>query len=251
MKVWFADPLPEGRPVALAPLATDPRDGPAVLPTPRNEGKSSVNAPNSGIRPIPKRRRSLHQPRPPPLGLAGSTVRFADLFSLASALTILRLILAGILPLFPADFLLAGYLFALATDVLDGPIARRTGRATPAGATLDAWADKALHVNLAWHLVLSGAMPAWWMLAWFSREIVQLPMIPVLIHRWRTLRGEPETTWWGRATAIALAAAVIAVLIGYSSVWLTLLVGVLGLLTGADYGRIHLRPVLRRSHLGA
>lgn len=178
-------------------------------------------------------------------------MRFADLASLASALTILRLVLAGILPLFSSDLLLAGYLIALATDVLDGPIARRTGRASPAGATLDAWADKALHVNLAWHLVLSGAMPAWWMLAWFSREIVQLPMIPVLIHRWRTLQGEPETTWWGRATAIVLAVTVITVLIGYSSIWLTLLTGVLGLVTGAHYGSIHLRPVLRGNRLGA
>ena len=135
--------------------------------------------------------------------------------------------------------------------MLDGPIARRTGRVTRAGATLDAWADKALHVNLAWHLTLLGLIPAWWMLAWFSRELVQLPMIPVLIHRWRTLQGEPRTSRWGIATAVALAFAVCAVLVGRPSVSLTVLVGVLGLLAGADYGRIHLSPVLRRRSVGA
>jgi hypothetical protein len=80
------------------------------------------------------------------------------------------------------------------------------------------------------------------MLAWFAREIVQLPMIPVLLNRWRTQRCAPETTFLGRATTIFLAASTLAVLLRQPAIVLTVLVAVAGVAAGVDYGRIHLRP---------
>lgn len=165
---------------------------------------------------------------------------------MASALSAFRLVLAGLLPLFPRELWVAVYATALLTDVLDGPLARRTGVACSAGATLDAWADKALHVNTAWALVLSDVVPSWWMLCWFIREIIQLPMVFVFAHRWRTGVGVPATRPLGQAVTISLAVTIVLALVGIPSLSATWLVGALGLAAGMDYARIHvstLRPV--------
>ena len=178
-------------------------------------------------------------------------MRFSDLKSVASALTLVRFAVAIALPLLPAEWLLPGFLFALLTDVVDGPVARRTGRASPAGACLDAWADKVLHVNLAWHMAVIGKIPAWWMLLWFSREIVQAPMIPFLLRSYRSLHSAPETRVLGRLTAISLAVAVALSLLDHPATMLNSFVGILGVCAGVDYGRAHLPPVLRRAFSNA
>lgn len=165
-----------------------------------------------------------------------------DVCNAAGFVTLLRLPVAVAAP-FLADgpWLLPAYAFALLTDVVDGPIARRTGTASPAGAALDGWLDKILHVNLAWSLAVADRIPDVWMLAWFSREILQAALIPVLIHRFRVERGpRPRTSLWGRATAISLAAAVVFVLLGRNATILTTLTGVLGTIAGLDYAIRHL-----------
>ena len=170
-------------------------------------------------------------------------MRFADLANAAGLLTLLRLAIGALVSVSPTPAL--GWLYALAilTDVLDGPVARRRGHASAAGATLDAWADKVLHVNLAWTLVNRDLMPAAFMLAWFTRELIQVLLIPVLVHRWRTLQGRPRTSPWGRATAIALFVAASGVLLGVDASWPTLLTGCLGTVAGLDYARVHLAPL--------
>ena len=72
------------------------------------------------------------------------------------------------------------YLTAVTTDILDGFIARRTGTDSPAGAILDGWVDKVLHVNVVWSMVNAEYLPGWWMALLFSREILQLPLVAVL-----------------------------------------------------------------------
>jgi phosphatidylglycerophosphate synthase len=210
-------------------------------------------------------------------------LRFSQLLSAASALTFSRLILAALLPLLvygsrgrESWLLVGGYLVALGTDVLDGVVARRTGRASGAGATFDAWADKALHVNLAWALVVAGRMPGWWMFCWFSREVLQAAMIPLLIHRWRVGVGRPSTSVWGRATAISLALCTLAVLfppaagefaahsvdaplpafhlegwLHRAAETLTGLTALFGTVAGVDYARVHLFPALCAARLAA
>ncbi len=172
-------------------------------------------------------------------------MRFSDLATAASALTTLRILLAAALPLLPRSWWLPVYVVAVATDVIDGVVARRTGKACAAGATLDAWADKILHVNVAWTLANAGLIPASWMLAWFAREILQAAMIPALVHRWRIGVGQPKTRMAGRLTTILLALATVLALLGHPSLLLTVTIGALGLLAGTDYARLHfshLRP---------
>lgn len=165
-----------------------------------------------------------------------------DVCNAAGFVTLLRLPVAVAAP-FLADgpWLLPAYVFALFTDVIDGPIARRTGTATPAGAALDGWLDKILHVNLAWSLAVADRIPDAWMLAWFSREILQAAMIPLLIHRFRLERGPlPRTSLWGRATAVLLAVSVLLVLAGRDATLATAATGLLGTISGVDYGIRHL-----------
>jgi len=53
------------------------------------------------------------------------------------------------------EFFLVGFALGLVSDVLDGALARRLGKATDFGARLDQWADFALWVSLP--------LAAWWL----------------------------------------------------------------------------------------
>lgn len=141
--------------------------------------------------------------------------------------------------------LLPLYLFAIWTDVADGYVARRWNHATRAGAAFDAWVDKALHVNLGWAMAVADIVPDWFMLCWFSRELIQLPMHFFLMHRFRTEEAPPpRTSAWGRATAMTLALAFCVVLGGWpassAALWLTGLTGALGVVASLHYAWIFL-----------
>lgn len=171
-------------------------------------------------------------------------MRWAHLATPAGALTLLRLLMAGTLPYaLGTPWLLPLYLFALWTDVADGYVARRWNHATRAGAAFDAWVDKSLHVNLGWALALADQVPDWFMLCWFSRELIQLPMHFFLMHRFRTEEAPPpRTSAWGRATALTLALAFCLVLGGWpasrATLWLTVLTGALGAVASLHYAWI-------------
>lgn len=171
-------------------------------------------------------------------------MRLRDLYNLAGILTGLRLLIAAIVPFFVhGPWLFWLYVFALFTDVIDGVVARRMGHASRAGAAWDGWVDKTLHVNLAWSLCVADRIPDWWMLLWFSRELIQGPLVPVLVHRFRVADGpRPRTSLVGRATSILLAIAVLMALRGFDATTPTIGVGVLGTLAGLGYARRHLVP---------
>jgi phosphatidylglycerophosphate synthase len=171
-------------------------------------------------------------------------MRFGQLANAAGALTLARLPVAVAAPfLLDTPYLLPAYLLAIASDIADGLVARRTGTESPAGAALDAWMDKILHVNLAWTLAVADRIPDVWMLAWFARELLQIAMFGQLLHRFRTGKAPPPaTTLLGRMTAIALFAAVTCVLLGHDATLLTVLVGVLGVAASGQYARIYLWP---------
>src|SRR5687768_3388979 len=96
-----------------------------------------------------------------------------DLWTLPSALTLLRLGLAASMPFcVGGPWLGPAYALAIATDVLDGILARATGTATRAGAAFDGWTDKILHVNLGWALALADVIPDWYVACWCAREVV-------------------------------------------------------------------------------
>jgi phosphatidylglycerophosphate synthase len=170
-------------------------------------------------------------------------MKLRHLYNVAGALTFSRLLIAAAMPfVILGRFGLWIYLLALLTDVVDGAVARRTGTASPAGAAFDAWVDKTLHVNLAWTLAVADRIPDVWMLAWFSREILQVVMHPVLMHRFRTGTGPaPRTSLLGKITAVLLAACVVAALVGVDATVLTVSTGIAGTATGLHYAWIH-RP---------
>ena len=174
-------------------------------------------------------------------------MRLSDLYTLASALTLGRLAIAASLPwLEPTPWLLPAYGVALLTDVLDGMVARRTGTASEAGAVLDAWCDKILHVNLALVLVVAGRFPAMWMAALFAREILQATMILPLIHRIRLRRGPlPATSALGRVSTVLVAVVLALAILGSTPTWLVAVTGAASIAAGLQYGWIH-RPWRRR-----
>lgn len=174
-------------------------------------------------------------------------MRFGDLANAAGFVTLLRLPLAVAMPfLVDGPWVLPAYLFALATDVADGWIARRTGTASAAGAALDGWLDKVLHVNLAWSLAVRDVVPDHWMALWFSRELIQAPLVPVLVHRFRTERGPtPRTSVWGRATAILLAVSLVLAMLDLDATIPTWATGVTGTIAGLLYAARHLRTATR------
>jgi CDP-diacylglycerol--glycerol-3-phosphate 3-phosphatidyltransferase len=165
-----------------------------------------------------------------------------DLWNAAGALTASRLVLAAAMPFFVVRGLgLPAYLVAIATDVVDGAVARRTGTASSAGAAFDGWVDKTLHVNLAWSLAVADRMPDWWMIPWFSREIVQVVLHPILMHGFRTGQGvAPSTSLLGKTTAVLLFVCVVGVFLGWDVTVLTWAVGVTGTLAGLHYAHRHL-----------
>ncbi len=170
-------------------------------------------------------------------------MRFSHLWNLAGLLTLARLVAACAMPwLEPTPWLLPVYLVALVTDVLDGWVARRTGTTSAAGAALDAWVDKILHVNLLWSLTLADRMPVMWMPALFARELIQAPMIPLLVRRFRKLEGPPPaSSWVGRGATIGLAVTTVSAIVGHPSQVLAGSTALLSIAAGFDYARVH-RP---------
>lgn len=167
-------------------------------------------------------------------------MKWSDLYTLATLLTLLRLGIGALWPLFPPEWRLWLYLGALLTDVLDGAVARWQGNATWAGAALDGWVDKILHVNLAWTLAVEDVIPDHWMILWFTRELIQAPMVPLLVGPFKRHHGQlPETSGWGRAAAVGLALAVIGCLLGYPSTALSWSVAVSGAAASGIYLRRH------------
>ncbi len=171
------------------------------------------------------------------------------LCNVAGALTFSRLLLAASMPfVITTPWGIWVYLLALLTDVVDGAVARRTGTASAAGAAFDGWVDKVLHVNLGWSLAVADRIPDVWMLAWFSRELIQVLLHPILMHAFRTGRGvAPRTSLLGRITAVLLALCVLTVLLGGNALVPTVLTGATGAAAGLQYAWIHLprrpRPV--------
>lgn len=176
--------------------------------------------------------------------MASASMRLSDLWTAASAVTAVRLALAATVPFWiGGEGALAFYLLAIATDLLDGAIARRTGTSTRTGAVFDAWADKILHVQLGWSLGLRDLAPDWWGVAWCTRELVQGPLVFVLAYRFRTMQAPPpRTSVLGRLTSVSLFFAVCLALAGRDAGPLSALTGLLGLAAGLHYAAIYLPP---------
>lgn len=83
------------------------------------------------------------------------------------------------------DMALAAAVFVAAalTDAIDGPVARRYGAVSPAGALLDPLADKVLILGTFLALLGRGAVAEWVVAVLFSRELLAVGLRAVAAGR--------------------------------------------------------------------
>ena len=108
-----------------------------------------------------------------------ATFAASDLTLLPNLVSLARLPLAAAFP-FVVDRppLAAGVLLVAGlSDVLDGSLARRSGRATVAGAIVDPVADKVFALSVVITLLVHGALPLWGLFALTAREIFEAPLV--------------------------------------------------------------------------
>ena len=144
-----------------------------------------------------------------------------DMLNLSGALTFSRLGLAILTPFFKYDAraMIAILLAALLSDLLDGPVARRRGTASPIGAVLDGWIDKIFLVNFAWSMLLAEYCQGWHMFAWTVREIIMGITVPVLA--WRYYMGDHgggQASNAGKASTVFIGVGMFAGLLGVGPV---------------------------------
>lgn len=166
---------------------------------------------------------------------------WGDLANAAGLLTLARAPLALVAVPFAHQprVLLWLYLVGVFTDILDGPVARRTGRVSQTGAYADSVLDKVFNAVFTLVLVFSGQVPALWILPWFARDFVQAGLI-VAFHRdaFDYEGFERDANLAGKATTVLLGVTIAVVLLGLPELAarLTVGVGVLGLVSAAGYG---------------
>jgi phosphatidylglycerophosphate synthase len=177
---------------------------------------------------------------PPRPGPTRASLRWRDLFNVAGALTAARLplalLFAAVLP--DTRWALGVFVLAGVTDGLDGVVARRTGTTSHTGSMLDGFLDKVFLVNAAWGLAVHDLVPAWWLLPWFIRELVQLAMVPGLWMPFRQGRVfSHQATRAGKAATWAVGLSVFSVLLGVPLVAtiLTPAAGVFGAWAAGQY----------------
>jgi CDP-diacylglycerol--glycerol-3-phosphate 3-phosphatidyltransferase len=167
--------------------------------------------------------------------------------SLADQLTFARMLAVPVVVvLFAWDFqghdywATAVFAAAMATDWLDGRIARRYGHTSPFGTLLDPVADKVLVLAALVMLIGEGVAPAWMVAAIVVREILVTGLRQAAIERGVVLgaRDLGKLKTWAQAIAAALAGFAAAGAWGDRVAWWALLVAVvLTWVSGLDYAR--------------
>ena len=89
------------------------------------------------------------------------------------------------------------FLFAGATDVLDGYLARRNNWITPMGKILDPLADKLMQCTVLICLYIGGFVPLWFVIPFFVKEIFTL-CIGVIVIKRRNVTVVSK--WYGKFT---------------------------------------------------
>jgi CDP-diacylglycerol--glycerol-3-phosphate 3-phosphatidyltransferase/cardiolipin synthase len=162
---------------------------------------------------------------------------------LPGLLSLVRLPLAVAFPFTVGHVPLAVATMAMAgiSDVLDGWVARRTGRSSTTGALLDPIMDKAFVLTALVTLLVVGRLTFPAILLLMARELLELPLVAwaatqpsqVVAHR-RELRANRE----GKATTMLQFATLFAALVEPRWVMsLAVAAGVSGLVATATYAR--------------
>src|SRR5436189_395207 len=179
----------------------------------------------------------------------GRTCRiFSPEMSLADQLTVAR---AAAVPFvivlytweFPGHAYWATGLFiaAMATDQVDGWLARRQGRTSELGSLLDPMADKLLTLSTMVVLVGFGALRGWMVALIVARELLVAGLRLAALERGVVIRARDlgKLKAWSQAIAAAVGGLAAAGTWSDSLAWWSLLVAVvLTWVSGLDYARV-------------
>ena len=165
----------------------------------------------------------------------------ADQLTVARALSVPIVVVLFAWP-FPhhAYWATAVFCVAMATDWLDGRLARRHGRASPLGSLLDPIADKVLVLGTLVMLVGAHVAPAWMVAAIVVREVLITGLRQAAIERGIVIaaRDLGKLKTWAQAVAAALGGFAAAGAWSTDVAWWALLVAVvLTWASGLDYAR--------------
>ena len=172
-----------------------------------------------------------------------------DQLSVARALSVPIVVLLYELD-FPNHDYWATALFAvaMATDWLDGRLARRSGSTSALGSLLDPIADKVLVLSVLIVLIDSGAFPGWMVAAIVAREFLVSGLRLAALERGTVIHARDlgKLKTWSQAVAAGLGGLAAAGAVDEAVSWWALLVAlVLTWVSGLDYAR--LAPGLLRS----
>src|SRR5439155_372272 len=188
-----------------------------------------------GWRPAPSRRRPQAAYSPPAMSLAdqltvarGSAVPFVVVLYAWS---------------FPGHAYWATGLFiaAMATDQLDGWLARRQGHSTALGSLLDPVADKILVLAVLIVLIDEDVFRGWMVAAIVAREFLVSGLRLAALERGVVIQARDlgKLKTWAQATAAAVGGFAAAGAWGTSPAWWALLIALfLTWLSGLDYARV-------------
>ena len=130
--------------------------------------------------------------------------------NLANFFTLLRFVLTPVVAwgIITGRPVLTLIVFAAAafTDYLDGAVARRTGRITPAGAVLDPIADKCLLSGIFLAMAVAGMVPWWFVGIVFGRDLYILLGAGILLLT-TGIRKFPPSIWGKVSTCVQIGTA--------------------------------------------
>jgi CDP-diacylglycerol--glycerol-3-phosphate 3-phosphatidyltransferase len=133
------------------------------------------------------------------------------------------------------------FAIAMATDWLDGRIARRRGHTSPLGSLLDPIADKILVLAVLVVLIDQGVVPGWMVAAIVAREFLVSGLRLAAIERGVVMQARDlgKLKTWSQAVAAGCSGLAAAGAWSDRVAWWTLLVAlVLTWVSGLDYARV-------------
>jgi CDP-diacylglycerol---glycerol-3-phosphate 3-phosphatidyltransferase len=133
------------------------------------------------------------------------------------------------------------FLAAMATDQIDGWLARRQGRTTPLGSLLDPLADKVLVLSTLIVLIDEGIFPGWMVAAIVARELLVSGLRLAAVERGVVIHARDlgKLKTWSQTVAAALGGFAAAGAWDQTIAWWALLVAVvLTWVSGLDYARV-------------
>lgn len=186
-----------------------------------------------------------------PGGEAPPTWDWHDLHNLPTLLSLTRAPLAVAFVLLRDNPLAELAVLAAAglSDVLDGWVARRTGKTSAVGAFVDGLVDKIFVFGVALAVLLSGRVAWWEMLLLGVRDLGEGLLLAWTLLRAPSLLRElrPHAERAGKATTVLQFSAVLSAILGGPVAPLAAAAAALGAITTAGYARELREATVRRA----